>query len=240
MNSEHVDTDGHDWGGDLAAYALGALDAHETETFEAHLVGCARCRDELVAFQEVVDALPASVPAYPAPKNLRSELMAAVAAEPKGAAAKAVRAQPRPRRRAWPWAGLSPRLGPAMAAAAAVVVVVAGALTLGGGSAHTRVITAQVIGSPGTAQVRLTAGHAELVVRHFAAPPAGRVYEIWLQRSAGKPVPAGALLSVTRHGEGDVAVPGRLQGVKQMMVTSEPGGGSRVPTEAPVIRAVLS
>jgi anti-sigma-K factor RskA len=242
MNREHVDTDGHDWGGDLAAYALGALDADEAETFEAHLLGCARCRDELVAFQEVVAALPASVPAYPAPKNLRRELMAAVAAEPKGAEAKAARAEPRPRPRRWAWpsAGLSPRLGLAMAAVAAVVVVAAGALTLGGGTARTRVITAQVIGSAGTAQVRLTGGHAELVVRHFAAPPAGHIYEVWLQRSAGKPVPAGALFSVTRQGASDVAVPGRLHGVKQMMVTSEPAGGSRVPTDAPVIRAALS
>jgi anti-sigma-K factor RskA len=235
MNQEHFDTDGHDWGGDLAAYALGALDADEAEAFEAHLVGCASCRDELVAFQEVVEELPASVPAHPAPKRLRRELMAAVAAEPKAA-----RAQPRPRRWALPWAGLSPRLGLAMAALATVVVVAAGALTLGGGTARTRVITAQVIGLPGSAQVRLTGGHAELVVRHFAAPPAGHIYEVWLQRSGGKPIPAGALFSVSRKGAGAVAVPGRLHGVKQVMVTPEPAGGSRVPTHAPVIRAVLS
>jgi anti-sigma-K factor RskA len=237
MDKEHVDPDGHDWSEDLAAYALGALDDPQAETFEAHLAGCASCRDELVAFQEVVDALPASVPAHAPSKRLRRELMAAVAAEPK-----ATRAEPAPRPRRWalPWAGLSPRLGLATAGLAAVVVVAAGALTLGGGTARTRVVAAQVIGSPGTAQVRLTGGHAELVVRHFAAPPAGHIYEVWLQRSGGKPIPTGALFSVTRTGAGNVDVPGRLHGVKLVMVTPEPAGGSQVPTHAPVIRAVLS
>ncbi len=237
MSQQHFDTDGRDWGADLAAYALGALDPHEAESFEPHLARCAACRDELAAFQAVVDALPASVPAYPVPKRLRRELMAAVAAEPRGA-----RAEPSTHRRRWalPGAGLSPRLGLALGVVAAVVVVAAGALTLGGGSARTRVITAQVIGSPGTAQVRLTAGHAELVVRHLAAPAAGHIYEVWVQRAGGKPIPAGALFSVTAKGAGDVAVPGRVRGIKQVMVTSEPAGGSPVPTHAPVIRAVLS
>ncbi|MGH2868467.1 MAG: anti-sigma factor, partial [Solirubrobacteraceae bacterium] len=94
--------------------------------------------------------------------------------------------------------------------------------------------------SPGTAQVRLTGGHAELVVSHFAAPPAGHIYEVWLQRSGGKPIPTGALFSVDRSGAGDADVPGRLQGVTQVMVTPEPAGGSRVPTHAPVIRAALT
>ncbi|MGH2866832.1 MAG: anti-sigma factor family protein, partial [Solirubrobacteraceae bacterium] len=162
MTHEHFDADGHDWGENLAAYTLGALDDHEAEAFEAHLAGCASCRDELAAFQGVVDALPASVPAYPASEKLRRKLMAAVAAEPKGAEAaepKAARAHARPRRWALPWGELSPRLGLAMAAFAALVVVAAGALTLGSGAARTRVIAAQVICSPGTAQVRLTGGH---------------------------------------------------------------------------------
>jgi anti-sigma-K factor RskA len=255
MNHKPFDDDRHEWSGDLAAYALGALDAHEADAFEAHLAGCALCRDELAAFQGVVDALPTSVPAYPAPKHLRRELMAAVAAEPKASPAYAAepkanpayaaeprtsRAEARPRWRSLTWAERSPRLGLAMAAVAAVVVVAAGALTLGGGGARTQIITAQVIGSPGSAQVRLSGGHAELVVSHFAAPPAGHIYEVWLQRDGGKPIPTGALFSVTSKGAGDVDVPGRLQGVSAVMVTPEPAGGSQVPTHAPVIRAALT
>ncbi|MGI9184660.1 MAG: anti-sigma factor domain-containing protein [Solirubrobacteraceae bacterium] len=243
MNHEDFDADGHDAGDDLAAYALGALDAHEAEAFQAHLAGCALCRDELAALQGVVEALPTSVPPYPASKTLRRKLVAAVAAEPKGAEAaeaKATRAPARPRRWGLPRAGLTPRLGLAMATVAAVFVVAAGALTLGGGTAGTRVITAQVIGSPGTAQVRLSGGHAELVVTHFAPPPPGHIYEVWLQRDGGRPIPTGALFSVTSSGAGDVDVPGRLRGVSGMMVTPEPDGGSLVPTHAPVIRAALT
>lgn len=83
MNHEDFDADGHDAGDDLAAYALGALDAHEAEAFQAHLAGCALCRDELAALQGVVEALPTSVPPYPASKTLRRKLVAAVAAEPR-------------------------------------------------------------------------------------------------------------------------------------------------------------
>ena len=50
-------------GGDVAAYALGALDPAESDAFLRHLDACAVCRDELASFQEVVDALPMSAPA---------------------------------------------------------------------------------------------------------------------------------------------------------------------------------
>jgi anti-sigma-K factor RskA len=236
MNGEPTDADANSCGGDVAAYALGALEPHEAEAFEAHLASCAICRDELAAFQQVVDVLPTAVPAYRAPKRVRRNLMAAVAAEPKGSR------RPAPQRRAWalPWGGLSPRLGLALGALAAVVVVAAGALTLGGQSTPTRVISAQVMGSGGTAEVRLTGGRAELVVHNMAAPPAGHIYEVWLKHGRHGLTPTSALFSVTNHGAGDVDVPGSLRGVSEVLVTPEPAGGSRVPTHAPVIRAVLT
>ena len=45
-------------GVDVAAYALGALDPAEAEAFRAHLRNCAVCRDELEAFEAVIDTLP--------------------------------------------------------------------------------------------------------------------------------------------------------------------------------------
>jgi anti-sigma-K factor RskA len=235
MNQENQETNARDCGSDVAAYALGALDAHEVMAFEAHLDTCTVCRDELTAFQEVVDVLPMSAPSHPAPMRLRRRVMAAVAAEPKAG-------RHAPRERSWaPWlAGLSPRMGLAVAALAAVVIVAAGALALGGGTARTRVITAQVIGSSGTAQLRVTGGHAELVVHDLPSPPAGHIYEVWLARPGRAPTPTSALFSVTSRGAGDVDVPGSLQGVRVVMVTPEPAGGSRVPTHAAVIRAVLT
>ena len=236
MSQHDMNPETRECGGDLAAYALGALDPAEVQTFQAHLAGCAICRDELAAFQAVVNELPGSVPAFPAPKRLRRQVMAAVAAEPK----RSHDVTSSRRVLALPWNGLNTRVGLALAAVAAVVVVVAGTLVLGGQSGGTRVITAQVLGSTGTAQIRLTNGRAELVVHKLAPPPAGHIYEVWLRRAGHPPTPTSALFSVTSHGDGDVEVPGSLQGVSQMMVTPEPARGSLVPTHSPIIVATLT
>ena len=68
---------------------------------------------------------------------------------------------------------------------------------------------------------------------------AGRVYEVWTKR-AGAPAPTDALFTVTGGGKATVAVPGGVSGVKEILVTSEPLGGSRVPTRTPVIVARVS
>jgi hypothetical protein len=102
------------------------------------------------------------------------------------------------------------------------------------------VIRASVIGSPGTAQLRVAAGSAELVVRRLPRPPSGEIYEVWLQRPGRAPSPTSALFSVTATGAADVGVPGNLHGVVRVMVTVEPDGGSRVPTHPPLIVANLS
>lgn len=238
MNREDdVDpTQDHDCGADVAAYALHALDPEEAATFERHLEQCTICRDELTAFRSVVDALPMSVPVVAAPRRLRRHVMAAIAAEPKRTA------EPSPRR-AWlpQFAFASPRMGMGMALAAVVAaVVIGGTLLVSGSGSSTRVVTAQVIGRSGAAELRITGGHAELIVNHLSAPPAGKIYEVWLARAGQTPSPTKALFSVTRSGAGDVAVPGDLHGVSAVMVTTEPAGGSLKPTTPAVIRARLT
>lgn len=42
---------------DVAAYALGVLDAQDAERFETHLIGCSSCAAELESFLPVVDLL---------------------------------------------------------------------------------------------------------------------------------------------------------------------------------------
>ena len=69
------------------------------------------------------------------------------------------------------------------------------------------------------------------------SPGRGRVYEVWLLSGAGAPKPAGALFSVDRAGSGSAAVPGSLDGVDQVLVSSEPAGGSQQPTRMPVLAA---
>lgn len=224
--------------GDVAAYALGALDPSEVATFEAHLQTCAACREELAGFQHVVDALPMSAPQLPAPRRLRRRVMSAVrrGAEQTGA-------KPEPRR-GWNTMRRSlQRPGGALAATAAALVlalvVVGGIAVLGSSSHTTHTYAARVTGVQGTAQLSVSGGHAQLIVRHFSPPPHGKIYQVWVARKGQAPSSTGVLFSVTRSGNSDVEVPGSLRGVSTVMVTPEPAGGSNAPTHTPVITAPL-
>ena len=86
----------------------------------------------------------------------------------------------------------------------------------------------------------LGAGHAELVVSGMRQPPPGKIYEVWLKRGAGAPRPTDALFGVTSQGSGSASVPQSLHGVREVLVTSEPRGGSLHPTSQPVIVVTLA
>jgi anti-sigma factor RsiW len=225
-----------DCGADAAAYVLGALEPSEAEAFRRHLSACADCQDEVAASGQVTDALHLVAPQLRAPRGLRGRVMRAVRAEPRSAAKQAGgRAA----------TGLTPgrrrtatALGLALILAAALVV--GGVALLSHGHPGPKVIRASVIGSPGSAEVRVAGGRAELIVRGFPPPPSGHVYEIWLKRPGRAPSPTRVLFSVTSTGAGDIGVPEDLHGVRQVLVTAEPDGGSLVPTHAPVIVAQLS
>lgn len=219
-------------GADAAAYALGALEPSEVAKFERHLKECPACAEDLVAFRQVSDALAMSTPQYPVPSGLRRRVMARVRSEqPAGFR----------RRGLWPARLIPPgvRVAAPVLALGLAAVVAAIVVLVSGGSSEVRVLDARVIGSPGTAQVHLVDGRAELTVRHFPPPPAGRIYEVWLGRKGHAPAPTRVLFSVTTQGAGDVGVPGQLRGVSEILVTPEPAGGSLVPTHQPVIIARL-
>jgi anti-sigma factor RsiW len=231
MSDKDRIADDRDCGEDVAAYALGALDETEAQAFRAHLETCAVCQDELAAFKQVINVLPTSAPAYRASRKLRRRVMSAVAEESRNAAAP-VAAR---RRRTLPRPALAFAGALALAVAAVVVVVAVGSSS----SSNPRVISAQVTGT-GSASLRVGQGHAELVVHRFQPPPAGQIYEVWLQRGkTGAAIPTKALFSVNDAGDADVDVPGDLHGVTQVMVTREPAGGTQKPTHPPVISAVL-
>jgi hypothetical protein len=220
-------------GEDVAAFALGALEPAEAEAFARHLETCAVCRDELEAFQQVVDLLPMTAPAFKASPKLRRHLRRAIAAEPHPAAGTASSSR-RPRRSWRPEWLPRPVLG---IAAGLAVIAVALVIVLSGGSS-TRVVEAQVTGH-GSASLKISGHRGELIVQHFAAPPTGKIYEVWLVRGKQAPQPTSALFDVNADGNGDVDVPGSLAGVDQVLVTPEPAGGSKVPTHTPVIAAKL-
>lgn len=237
MTTEDFMSETRDCCGDAAAYLLGALDPSEAERFRLHAEHCVVCRDELGALQAVVDALPLSAPQQRAPRPLRRRVMRAVRSD----AAAARQAGRRRLGRPVITARFVPRSGLAGALAAVAALAIVGGVELaGGGSSAARVIRASVTGVPGSAELRVAGGHAELIVSHLPPPPAGRIYEVWVKRGNQAPSPTRALFSVTASGAADVGVPGDLRGVSTIMVTPEPAGGSLVPTHAPVIVARLA
>jgi anti-sigma factor RsiW len=223
-------TERHDCGGDVAAYVLGALEPEEAEAFRRHLETCVVCRDEVNAFRQVTDALSMAAPQYPPPRSLRRRVIKAVRAEA------VAQRQPARRRLSWP-ALARPRVPVLAGGLAALVLALAVGLELGSsGPTPTHVISASV----GSADVRVSGSHAELLVHHLPPPPPGHVYELWLQHGHASPSPTRALFSVTSSGSSDVGVPGDVHGVSRLMVTAEPDGGSQVPTGRPVIVAQLT
>lgn len=89
------------------------------------------------------------------------------------------------------------------------------------------------------AALRRVGGHAELVISGMPQPPIGEVYQVWLAQPGAQPQPTDALFTVTEAGQGSVEVPGSLQGVHEVMVTSEPVGGSSHPTSPAVLSVLL-
>jgi anti-sigma-K factor RskA len=219
--------------GDAAAYVLGALNPQELEAFRAHLEQCTICRDEVAEFGLVMEALPIAVPQHRVSRTMRRRLMREVRREPSAAGRASRRAG------AWSPAALG-RRGWAAAGALSTVAVAAvvAVLTLSSGAA-TSVFQAQVSGIAGSAQVRVTNGRAELVVRHMTPPERRHVYEVWLKSGNSKPVPASVLFGVSANGSAEVGLPAKLRGVSAVLVTQEPLGGSPGPTGSPVITANL-
>ena len=168
MSDREIMSGTHDCGADAAAYVLGALEPGEAEAFRSHVQECTVCRDEVDALRGVVHALPMSTPQYAAPRGLRRRVMRQLLSE-QAAAGTSTEA------RGWSSGRARNRL---IAGVAATVVAAAGVVTaveLAAGTAAT-VVQAQVDGISGSAQLRITGGRAELVVRNLTPPALGHVY----------------------------------------------------------------
>jgi hypothetical protein len=221
---------------DAVAYALGALD--EPEAYREHLATCMTCQEDVAEMQAVVDTLPTTVPPVGAPRALVARVLATVRSEAELLNAAGPEAD-RPSRRANRWRSRPMTL--AIAGAIATCAVAAAIVIDSGSSPHERVISAQIATSIRGAHASLYQidNRSSLVVSGMPQPALGKIYEVWLNRGGASLQPTDALFSVTDRGSGSVAVPENLHGVKEVMVTSEPLGGSTRPTSPPLIRIVL-
>jgi anti-sigma factor RsiW len=221
---------------DVGAYLLGALTDEERDSFEAHVAGCPECHEELERLRPAALALPRSVVPLVAPPRLKKALLDAVREE-----TPSLRAA-RPRRR---WRLSVPRLTPVVAWSCAALLLALGA-GFGLGQAlsgpDTRTIAAKVNNpqlSRASGNLSVPGDGKDGAILHVSGLPALQrgVYQAWIRR--GNEIVPQPTFEVGDSGSGAVAVPGDLSGVREVMVTREPRGGSRAPTESPILTVRL-
>lgn len=226
---------GHDELRDAAgAWVLGALDEDDAWHFAAHLEVCATCRTEVTRLQIAADVLPLAAPPLDPPPELRERLMAIVEAEARERSEEEPASIRRRASRRWRLPQLVPRTALAAAAACALIVGgLAGFALRGGHGSTTQTVQASVdrgVAGGARAELLQTGDHAVLRVSNMRPPAAGRVYQVWVAHPGARPVQPDAVFTVDRHGRGSVAILGQIRGTSEIMVTSEPSGGSPKPT----------
>ncbi len=230
---------------DAASYVLRAIPDGEWEGYAAHASGCGVCAAKIEELGFVSDALLSAAPQLGAPPEIRSRIMSVVRAESELLLAAGAMADRPITRESSRFSLLRLRPWPATALAVSLLAlgISGGALLSGsgaGGDPAARTIACADAPDGASCRMRVAGDSAKLVVAGLQAPPEGRIYQVWLDRDNGTaPEPTEALFSV-RKGRTSVDVPGDLRGVKRVLVTDEPIGGSEVPTRQPVIAASVS
>jgi anti-sigma-K factor RskA len=223
------------WSEDIAAYMLGALAPGEAAELERHAEGCERCREEIRWLTPALDALPEGVERLQPPPELRARLMAEVRADAgEGAAARgdSRAAKPGLLDRASAWLG---DLGSGPMGLRPVAAVAGFAIGGGIGSDEGGATSTVVAGEPPgvTAKMISEGDSGTLHLANVKQLPDDRVLEAWVQRD-GEVEPVRALFVPDRKGQASTELPD-MRGVEVVMVTTEPPGGSRSPTSAPIV-----
>jgi anti-sigma-K factor RskA len=224
---------------EVAAFALGALDAEQAEEFREHLTGCKRCQEELRWLAPAVRALPEAVEQHAPPPALKVRLMEEVRADVAAEAAQAKQAKGRERAGFREWlaginlGGLTWKPLAGMAAVILVVAAIAGyAVGTGGGPGTNTFEKSQPNGI--VAKVVTEGDRGELRLANVKQLPEGKVLEAWVQR--GNAVePVAALFAPDHAGNASTTIE-NMKNVSLVMVTEEPPGGTKVPTTEPIVK----
>ncbi|MFH9015402.1 anti-sigma factor domain-containing protein [Streptomyces sp. NPDC017943] len=239
-----TDTDLHTLTG---AYALHALSDDERALFERHLNACPSCADEITEFTATAAKLAAAVAVRPDPAMKRQVQQRVTTVRQVAPHVPRTPSAARLRRR------LSPLVLAACLAAAAALGGVAVwehdraedavaqeeqarrqadelATVLGAADAVSRRVPLQG-GASAALVVSRAHDKAVLVAADMAAPPDGKVYQLWYDQG-GTMRPAGLMDSDrTRQA---VTLSGSANAASAVGITVEPAGGSPRPTSAPV------
>jgi Anti-sigma-K factor rskA len=232
---------------EVAAFAIGALDADRIGDLKEHLKGCKRCQEELRWLAPAVRALPEAAEPQTPPPGLKQRLMEEVRADA-AVAAKRVREEER-RERAASGGGFGEwlrglRLGgltwkPLAGLAAVVLIIVAvTGYTVGTGGGGSGIHTTEAEQPNGIVAKVVTEGNrAEVRLANVKQLPEGKVLEAWVQRgNAVEPVPA--LFAPDHAGNASTTIE-NMKNVSLVMVTREPAGGTKVPTTEPIVEVPL-
>jgi len=216
----------------LPAFALGSLDAEDSDRVSEHVARCRACREELASFQEVTGQLALAVPGQDPPAWLESKVMEKVLSSRRS------RSVPR----------IFGMRRPALAGIAAALIV-----ALGAGNIYLLarpfqsqalvpgLVTVVLMGSGGKEQAYGTIvidrddNRGVLAVRGLAPLAADRAYQLWIIRDGERK--SGGVFNVTADGYGSlqVTVPAGFTGFTRFGISIEPAGGSPSPTGARVM-----
>ena len=231
---------------EVAAFALGALDADQIADFKEHFKDCKRCQDELRWLATAVRALPESVEQQSPPPALKVRLMEEVRADVAAEAKKARAAQRRERAescggfREWlagiNFGGLTWK--PLAGMAAVILIVAAGIGYAVGNGGGTNVHTYEAPQAAGIqASVVREGDEGELRLAGLGQVENGKTLEAWVKR--GETVePVKMLFTPDAEGNATTEIED-LKGAEAVLVTEEPAAGSKQPTSEPFVNVPL-
>jgi anti-sigma-K factor RskA len=240
----------------IAAYMLGSADPEDHDLLEAHLEGCASCRELAARLAPAVSALSLEPEPIKPPRRLEERVVAAAAA-----AGGPAPTHPRSARRILlpPARWVRVRFpGPRAAAAAAAVLLFAAGAGAGfvvdrqGAREHppqapaAEVQRYQLVGTGSMAGVKANAVYlkrdnlALVDFKYLPQPGAARIYELWLITDDGKALPVG-VFAPESDGSKVVLVDRSLNGIKALAVTTEPApNGSQSPSQTPQLMGSIA
>jgi anti-sigma-K factor RskA len=233
----------------LAAFALGGLEAEETAEIRHHLDSCPDCQSELEELRKVNRALEAAPPPAAPPAYLKGEILSRVRAEQLSPSNKegteetsSLEEQRRSHRPSRFNRFKELRIVLPSVAAAALVAVMALGVFFGFLREETPVATIQLIPTPqeaaglngywGVAEIRPQPSgnqQVELKLNNFEEPKPGSYYELWFV-SGEKRISAGSFTSVGR-GETRVLLnaPPEASNYHTLLITEEHVGKGPAP-----------